>query len=67
MIYKRLVDKRGHYTIRLGWLEYIKDHPDGWQKSQFYTHFKRWEIANHPESLASAPVEREPGKYLYID
>jgi transposase len=35
--------KRGrHVTLRLLWLEWKQDHPDGWGHSQFCWHYHRW-------------------------
>lgn len=66
-IHQRLIDRRCHYSIYQGWLDYRKVFPEGWQRTQFYTNYRKWEETHHPGRLASAPVERQPGKYLYID
>lgn len=66
-IHQRLVDKRCHYSIYQGWLDYRKIFIGGWQRTQFYANYRKWEQIHHPGRLASAPVERQPGKYLYID
>ncbi len=35
--------KRGHHvTLRLLWLEWRQDHPEGWGYSQFCAHYQRW-------------------------
>jgi transposase len=35
--------KRGrHVTLRLLWLEWKQDHPDGWGYSQYCWHYQRW-------------------------
>src|SRR6266566_774340 len=35
--------KRGHHvTLRLLWMEWRQDHPDGWGYSQFCDHYQRW-------------------------
>ena len=35
--------KRGrHVTLRLLWLEWKEDHPEGWGYSQFCLHYQRW-------------------------
>ena len=35
--------KRGrHVTLRLLWLEWREDHPEGWGYSQFCLHYQRW-------------------------
>ncbi len=35
--------KRGrHVTLRLLWLEWREDHPEGWGYTQFCAHYQRW-------------------------
>jgi transposase len=31
-----------HVTLQLLWLEYKRDHPDGWGYTQFCAHYHRW-------------------------
>jgi transposase len=31
-----------HVTLQLLWLEYKRDHPDGWGYTQFCNHYHRW-------------------------
>lgn len=66
-IHRRLSDKRCHYSIYQGWLLYTRKFSGGWKKTQFYVNYQKWEQIHHPGHLASAPVQRQPGKYLYID
>lgn len=65
--YQKLKRPGSHYSIKSGWVEYKKKHPGGMQKSQFYIRYRKWEQLTHPGRLATAPVNRQPGKYLYID
>lgn len=67
MIYQKLKSRGSHYSIKAGWREYRKKHPTGMGSSQFYVHYRKWEQKEHPGRLATAPVNRQPGKYLYID
>lgn len=40
-VHRELKAKR-HVTLRLVWLEWRADNPDGWGYSQFCWHYKRW-------------------------
>lgn len=66
-IYQKLERQGSHYSIKSGWIEYKKKNPNGMQKSRFYIRYRKWEQLTHPGRLATAPVNRQPGKYLYID
>lgn len=67
LIYQKKENRNSHYSIMAGWNDYIRKNPDGYRKSQFYTHYRRWEQEKHPGKGATAPINRKPGKYLYID
>jgi transposase len=41
-INRELKDPRHHVTRRLLWMEWKADHPDGWNYSQFCSHYRRW-------------------------
>ena len=38
----RELRSRKHVTLRLVWLEWKAEHPDGWGYSQFCSHYDRW-------------------------
>jgi transposase len=38
----REMKRRRHVTLRLLWLEWKQDHPDGWGYSQYCCHYHRW-------------------------
>jgi transposase len=40
-VHRELKRKR-HVTLRLLWLEWKQDHPDGWGYSQYCWHYQRW-------------------------
>ncbi|MCA1708936.1 MAG: IS21 family transposase, partial [Actinobacteria bacterium] len=40
-VHRELKAKR-HVTLRLLWLEWREDNPDGWGYSQFCAHYQRW-------------------------
>ena len=67
LIYQKLNSRGSHYSIMQGWREYRKRMPDGLGKTQFYSHYRKWEQKAHPGRKATAPVNRHPGKYLYMD
>jgi transposase len=41
-VHKQLRSRRHHMTLRLLWLEWREQHPDGWAYSQFCEHYRRW-------------------------
>ena len=41
-IHRQLKDPRHHVTLRLLWVEWKTDHPDGWNYSQFCYHYRAW-------------------------
>lgn len=41
-VHRELKDPRHHVTLRLLWVEWKADHPDGWNYSQFCYHYRRW-------------------------
>jgi len=41
----RDIKRRRHVTLRLVWLEWRADNPDGWGYSQFCWHYNRWSAA----------------------
>lgn len=54
-----------HVTRYLVWEEYIKQHPDGYRKSQFFHHLKQHLVASNPTtSLTETYVA---GEKLFVD
>jgi len=41
-IHKELKNPRHHVTLRLLWMEWKADHPDGWRYSRFCHHYRQW-------------------------
>lgn len=41
-VHRQLKDRRHHVTLRLLWVEWKADHPDGWNYSQFCHHYRAW-------------------------
>lgn len=66
-IYQKKKRKNVHTSLSVEWKTYKEAHPDGLMYSQFRCRYRKWESVRHPGSDATAPVYREPGKFLYID
>ncbi|MDQ3142835.1 MAG: IS21 family transposase [Bacteroidota bacterium] len=58
---KRL--KQRGMTLQLLWLEYAKKHPEGYQSSGFYNHFKQWKRRSHP----SMHMIHKAGDKVFVD
>lgn len=41
-VHRQLKDPRHHVTLRLLWMEWKADHPEGWRYSQFCHHYRSW-------------------------
>ena len=41
-IHRQLKNPRHHVTLRLLWVEWKADHPEGWNYSQFCYHYRTW-------------------------
>ena len=54
--------KRGITRLRL-WAEYKKQHPDGYGKSQFNEHYRRWLKRSNP----TMHIEHKAGDKMYVD
>lgn len=66
-LYRKLHVRRMHDTLKLEWLSYKTDYPDGYQYSQFCHYYRCWEKEAHPDASATAPIRRSPGEFMYID
>lgn len=55
--------KRPGVTLQRLWEEYIVQHPDGFQYSQFCYHFQRWRDALD----VSMPIEHKAGDKMFVD
>jgi transposase len=58
---KRL--KQPGMTLQLLWMEYIEKHPEGYQSSGFYNHFKQWKRRSHP----SMHMIHKAGDKVFVD
>ena len=41
-VHRELRSPRHHVTLRLLWMEWKADHPDGWRYSRFCYHYQQW-------------------------
>ncbi|MBU0683657.1 MAG: hypothetical protein KJ864_05155 [Candidatus Omnitrophica bacterium] len=55
---------RPNVTLRLLWEEYKETYPNGFEKSQFYEHYRRYVKANKPPSMH---IDHKGGDKLFID
>ena len=65
--YDRLVGKGSKVNMYFLWIEYKEEHPNGYQQTQFYEHFRRFIEKNYGGRDISMPVERIPGEKMFID
>lgn len=66
-IHDQMIRMGKHADLSYIWLEYKKEHPDGYQISQFYKLYRDYLNKTYGSSKASMPVERIPGEKMYID
>lgn len=66
-VYRKMTDKKSKANLYFLWVEYKKEHPDGYQYTQFKHYFQIWLEENHLEKDLRMAVERIPGEILYID
>ena len=52
-----------HVTLRLLWLEWKAEHPDGWGYSQFCAHYERWRSGQDVVMRLSYPA----GERMFVD
>ena len=55
--------KRPGVTRLLMWEEYIGKYPDGYGKTQFYRHYKKWQGTDKP----AMHVDHKAGDKMYVD
>lgn len=66
--YDRIHAKGSNVNIAYCWIEYRKQHPNGYGQSQFYELYNRFVEKNYAfDKQTSMPVERIPGEKMYID
>ena len=55
--------RRKGVTLQLLWEEYLREHPDGYQNSQFCHHFQRW----RQSSEVGMHIDHKAGEKLFVD
>ena len=66
-VYDRLFQKGSKQNLFYIWVEYKKEHTDGYQYTQFVHYFHEFVKKNYASSKLSMAVERMPGEKVYID
>lgn len=66
-VYETLMAKGSKANLFYLWVDYKKDHPDGYQYTQYVHHFHAFVNKNYGSEKVSMPVERVPGERIYID
>ncbi len=62
-VHKELRSRRHHVTLRLLWLEWKVEHPDGWGYSQYCWHYRRWLATKDVVMRLSYPA----GERMFVD
>ena len=66
-IYQRKNAKGSKANLFFLWKQYKKEHPDGYQYTQFVEHYNRYVKENYGVADVSMAVNRVPGERMYID
>ena len=62
-VHKEVRSRRHHVTLRLVWLEWREQHPEGWGYSQFCEHYRRWLLTKDVVMRLSYA----PGERMFVD
>ena len=65
--YDRIHTKGSKMNVSYCWFEYKREHPDGYELTQFYELYNRYVEKTFGKREAKMPVERVPGEKMYID
>ena len=66
-IHEQMIQMGKHADLSFLWIDYKKEHPNGYQLAQFYKLYRDFMVDTYGTSKTSMPVERIPGEKLYID
>lgn len=66
-VYDRLNQNGGRANLYFLWIEYKKEHPDGYQYTQYKEYINKWMSDNGLGQRFKMLVERNPGEIVYID
>ena len=67
MIHEQMIQMGKHADLSFLWIDYKKEHPNGYQLAQFYKLYRDFMVDAYGTSKTSMPVERIPGEKMYID
>ncbi len=66
-IHEQMIQMGKHADLSFLWIDYKKEHPNGYQLAQFYKLYRDFMVDTYGTSKTSMPVERIPGEKMYID
>ncbi len=66
-IHEQVIQMGKHADLSFLWIDYKKEHPNGYQLAQFYKLYRDFMVDTYGTSKTSMPVERIPGEKMYID
>ena len=66
-IHEQMIQMGKHADLSFLWIDYKKEHPNGYQLAQFYKLYHDFMVDTYGTSKTSMPVERIPGEKMYID
>lgn len=66
-IHEQMIQMGKHADLSFLWIDYKKEHPNGYQLAQFYKLYRDFMVDAYGTSKTSMPVERIPGEKMYID
>ena len=67
VIYDRIHREGSKANLYFMWLRYKKEHPSGYQYTQFCHYFNQYVTVHHGSQSLRMAVERIPGERVYID
>lgn len=67
LIHEQMIQMGKHADLSFLWIDYKKEHPNGYQLAQFYKLYRDFMVDTYGTSKTSMPVERIPGEKTYID
>lgn len=66
-VYEQLHKERSKQNLFYCWKEYKEQYPNGYEYTQYCTHFKEWLRKSGLDTDVRMAVERKPGEIVFID
>lgn len=66
-IYERTTASQARSNLTVEWENYIREHPEGYQYTQFCHHFNKWLEKNTGNKNVTMALNRVPAEFVYID